>query len=106
MERVAALGREKSGAEDWFDDQEALALVYSGHLRHAKTMSQRAADMARQAAKPESMAMYETEAAVWEALFGTAPEAKRTALAVIELSKHRIHRSGSVMCQLSAHFSH
>jgi serine/threonine protein kinase len=87
MERMAALSREKSGAEDWLSGQEALALVYSGHLREAKAMSQHAADIALQASKRESAALYETEAAMWEALFGDGPEAKRSATAALELSK-------------------
>jgi tetratricopeptide (TPR) repeat protein len=89
MERTAALGREKSGAEDWLFDEEALVLAYSGHLRQARTMSQRAADTAQPAAKRESAALYKTGAAVWEALFGDAPEAKRSAKAALELSKGR-----------------
>jgi serine/threonine protein kinase/tetratricopeptide (TPR) repeat protein len=89
MERASALGREKSGAEDWLSDEEALVLVYSGHLRQARAMSQRATDIAQQAAKRESAALYETGTAVWGSLFGSAPEAKRSAMAAIELSKDR-----------------
>jgi hypothetical protein len=52
-------------------------------------MSRRAADLAQQAAHGERAALWETGPALWEALFGNAPEAKKSAMAVIELSKDR-----------------
>jgi len=64
MELEAALGRRKSGAEDWMSDQEALVLAYSGHLKQARQMSRRAVDLAQQAGKRESAALYETGAAL------------------------------------------
>jgi tetratricopeptide (TPR) repeat protein len=89
MEREAALGRRTSGAEDWMSDQEALVLAYSGHLKQARQMSQRAVDLAQQAGKRESAALYETGAALSEAFFGNAPSARQRAMAALELSKAR-----------------
>ena len=89
MEREMALGRGKSGADDWLSDQEALVLAYSGHLQQAKRMSQRAADRTQQTDQRERAALYETGAALWEAFFGNAPAAKRSAMAALELSKGR-----------------
>jgi tetratricopeptide (TPR) repeat protein len=89
MEREAALGRGKSGAEDWMSHQEALVLAYSGHLQQARQMSRRAVDLAQQAAKRESAALYETGAALCEAFFGNAPAARQRAMAALELSKGR-----------------
>ena len=89
MERAAALGAEKSGVEDWISDQQASVLAFSGHLRHARTMSRRAVDLAKQASQQGGAGMYEAGAAVREAFFGNAPEARRSAVAALELSKGR-----------------
>ncbi len=90
MERVVALAQGKSPAEDWISDHEAFVLVYSGHLQQARRrISGRVANLAQQAGHRESAALYETGAALWEAFFGDAPAARRTALAALELSKSR-----------------
>ncbi len=89
MERALALAQGKSGAEDWLSDHEASVLAYSGHVRQAKSMARRAVDLAQQAEKRETAALYEAGAAVWEAFFGNAPEARRSATAALELSKGR-----------------
>ncbi len=46
-------------------------------------------ELARQAAQPESAALYETGAVVREAFFRNACEAKQRALAALELSSDR-----------------
>jgi tetratricopeptide (TPR) repeat protein len=89
MEREAALGRGKSGAEDWISDQQALVLAYSGQLQQARKMSRRAADLAQQSAQRERAALYEAGAALSEAFFGSALSARRSAMAALELSKGR-----------------
>jgi tetratricopeptide (TPR) repeat protein len=89
MEREAALGQGGSGAEDWISDQEAFALAYTGHLRQARRKSRRAVDLAQQSAQRERAAMWEAGAAVREALFGNAPEARQSAIAAPDLSKGR-----------------
>ena len=47
MEREASRARERSGA-DWISNKEAFVLAYSGHLRQARILSQRAVDQATQ----------------------------------------------------------
>jgi serine/threonine protein kinase/tetratricopeptide (TPR) repeat protein len=89
MERAAALGQGKSGAEDWISDQEALVMAYSGHLQQARRMSRRAVDLAQQMAQWERAAQHEAGAAVREAFLGNAPEARRSAMAALDLSKAR-----------------
>jgi len=89
IEREAALGQRTSGAEDWISDHEAFVLAYSGHLQQAREMSQHAADLAQQSTRRETAALYETGAALREALFGNAPAARRSAMAALELSKGR-----------------
>ena len=88
MQREVALAQ-RSGADDLLADKEALVLAYSGHLRQARTMSGRAVDLARQASHRESAALFETGAALRQAFFGNAAEARRNALAALELAKDR-----------------
>lgn len=89
MQREAALARGNPAAEDWMADQEAFVLAYAGHLAQAAQMSQRAADLAQRAGKPESAAAYGAGTAIWQALFGNAPAARRGATAALALSKSR-----------------
>ena len=89
MEREAALAQGKPGAEDWIAHSEALVLARSGRLQLARRTSRRAVDLAEQSAQRERAAIYETGVAMWEALSGNEPEAKRSAMAALELSKGR-----------------
>jgi eukaryotic-like serine/threonine-protein kinase len=97
MEREAALGQGKSGAEHWIVDHEAFVLAYSGHLQLARRMSQRAADLAQQGGDRERAALYETGAALWNAFFGNAPAARQSAMAALELSKERDVEYGTAL---------
>ncbi len=89
MEREVNLSRGLSGAEDEIADREAFVLAYSGRLQQARKMARRAADLAQQAAHPGSAALWETGPALWEALFGHAPEARMSAMTAAGLSKDR-----------------
>jgi tetratricopeptide (TPR) repeat protein len=89
MEREASLGQRTAGAEDWIAGHQALVLAYSGHLQQAKGMSRHATDLAQQAARRETAALYETGEALREAFFGSAPAAKRSATSALDLSKDR-----------------
>ena len=89
MERQAALAREKAGADDWMSNSEGFVLAYSGRLGEARTMSRRAAELAREAERRDTEALYETDAAIREALFGNASVAKQRAGRALELSKSR-----------------
>jgi len=89
MELAAARGKDNPESADWMTNTEALALAYSGHLQQARTMTRRAVDMERQAHQSERAAMYEAGAAVREALFGNASEARQRAKVALGLSKGR-----------------
>jgi hypothetical protein len=89
MDREVTLARGNSGAEDWITQQEAFVSAYSGHLQQARRISRRAVDLALQAGQPERAAVYEAGAAVWEAFFGNAPTARRSANEALGLSKGR-----------------
>jgi serine/threonine protein kinase/tetratricopeptide (TPR) repeat protein len=89
QERVAAQARAKPGVAEWISDQESLSLAYYGHLQQARNMSRHAADLVRQSGRRETAALFSAGAAVREALFGNESEARRNAMAALELSKGR-----------------
>jgi eukaryotic-like serine/threonine-protein kinase len=89
MERVAAEARGKPAAEDWMFNSQGFVLAYSGHLGEARKMSSRAADLARQTERRETEALYETDGAMREALFGNASIARQRAKAALALSNSR-----------------
>ncbi len=89
MERAAGLAHGKPGVEDWILDEEAFVLAYSGHLNEARIISRRAMDLAHQAGHTEKTAIYEAGAGAREAFFGNSHEARRNALAALDLSKSR-----------------
>ena len=89
MEREAAQSREKAGADDWMSNSEAFVLAYSGHLEEARKMSRAAADFARKAGRRDTEALYETDAAVREALFGNVAVARQRAWDALALSNRR-----------------
>jgi len=84
-----ALARQEPGTHADISQKEVLVLAYSGRLQKARKAALHAADLARQISQRETAALYETGAAVWEALFGYAPAASRTARTVLDLSRSR-----------------
>ena len=89
MDRTVALAKGKRGTEHPLANVEALALVRSGRLQLARQSSSRAIDLARQQGGREAVATYQAARAVWEAMCGNAAEAKKNAMAALELSKGR-----------------
>src|SRR5271157_2047751 len=88
MEREAE-SREKPGVDDWMANSEGFVSAYSGQLEEARKMSRRAADLARKAVRRETEALYETDAAVREALFGNISTARHRAVDALELAKSK-----------------
>ena len=101
MEGLAALGRERSGAQDWIPawviDQEGAVLAFSGHLQQARKKSRQAVDLAKQAGRRDGAAQHQAAAAVREALFGYPSEARQIAADVLDLSKGRITQYGAAV---------
>ena len=97
IDRQVALTKGNPGAEDSMTSQEAIVQAYSGHLQQARRTSAHAVDLAQQAGQRETAAMYLAGAAVREALFGNSPEARRSAMATLELSKSRDAEYGAAL---------
>jgi tetratricopeptide (TPR) repeat protein len=101
MAKLAALGGEKSGEQDWIGtwmtDQEGAVLAYAGDLRQARKKSRQAVDLAKQARRRDGAAQHEAAAAVREALFGYPSEARQSAASVIDLSKGQTAQYGAAV---------
>ena len=89
MEREVAKTRGVPGVEDWMSNNGGLVLAYSGHLKEARSRSQRAIDLARQEDQREMTALYETDAALREAFFGNTVLARQRAVTALRLSTSR-----------------
>jgi eukaryotic-like serine/threonine-protein kinase len=87
--RAVTMASGKVGAEDWLTNSQALVLARTGHLRQARKMAVRASELAQQSGQRERAANYEAGVAVWEALFGDAPMARRTATEALTISTGR-----------------
>jgi serine/threonine protein kinase/tetratricopeptide (TPR) repeat protein len=87
MEAIAAEARGKSDADAEITYHVAFGRAYVGHLAQARIAVRSAMDAARQSAKPETAALYEAGAALWEAFFGNAPDATRHAMAAHAMSR-------------------
>ena len=97
MRRVAELGLEESGANDWLYDKQSATLAYYGHLHQARLMSLRAVDVSRAARRGESAAQHEATTAVREALFGNASVAQQAAVTARKLSSGRDAEYGAAV---------
>jgi tetratricopeptide (TPR) repeat protein len=89
MDREVKLAAGKLGAEDWMTHSQALVLARTGQLRQARIASARASELAQQSGQRERAATYEAGVAVWQALFGDAPAARRTATGALAISNGR-----------------
>jgi eukaryotic-like serine/threonine-protein kinase len=79
----------KRGIEDVLLGNEADTAAYSGRLGKAREFSREAVASAKQAQQKETAARYEAAAALREALFGNAAEARQTGASALGLSTSR-----------------
>ena len=89
MDQVSKRARAGSGLASWLSNREAFAHAYSGRLQQAKSMSEKAVAEAEQTGQRERAALWVAGAAVQNALFGKASEARQTAGAALAFSNGR-----------------
>ena len=89
MAQQVAWAAGKSGVEDWLMTNEADTVAYSGRLMKAREFSSRAVASAKHAGNNETAAGYEADAALREALFGNATEARQQVTSAFGLSTGR-----------------
>ena len=98
MQRAAALGEEKLGAESWIYDMSGDFSAYHGHLGQARKAWRRAVELANGTGHPDQAAQHEAGIAVREFLLGNRDEAGRAVTAAIELaSKDRDAETGTAL---------
>jgi eukaryotic-like serine/threonine-protein kinase len=106
MQGEVAAAQGKPGFEDWISDRQASARAYTGRLQEARRWSQSAVSLAQQAGHRERAALFESRAALWEAFFGNALRAKRTAKDALALATNREVKFGAALAlSMSRDFS-
>jgi tetratricopeptide (TPR) repeat protein len=89
---VAAMKRQedwaigKPGAEDWMFSVESDTAAWSGKLAKARELSKQAVESASRSDAKEPAALWQTNAAIREALFGNAEAARQSAAASAALA--------------------
>ena len=89
MAQQVAWAAGKPGVEDVLLNKEAATAAYSGRLTQARELSRRAVVSAEQAEEREVAAEYTADAALREALYGNAVEARQGAAAALGFSNGR-----------------
>src|ERR1039458_2313456 len=89
MAQLVARGTGKPGIEDVFLANEALTAAYSGRLGKTRELSRRAEASAERVGEKEGAAGYVASAALIEALFGNAAQARQQAATALSLSTAR-----------------
>jgi tetratricopeptide (TPR) repeat protein len=97
MARQVAWMEGKPGVEDVVLYYEAETAAYSGQLRKARELSRRAVASAERGEQKETAASYDAGAAMREALFGNAAEARHRVAAALELSTGRDVQYGAAL---------
>ena len=97
MQQQVAWAAREPGLEDTLLSNEADTAAYAGHLQKAREFSRRASFSAEHAEEKETAAGYEVNAALREALFGNAGEARKRSEAALALSADRDTQYGAAL---------
>jgi TolB-like protein len=89
MEKLVAESAGKPGVEDAFLANDALTAAYSGHLGKARDLAKQSEASVQSPDEKEAAASYAASAALIEALFGNAAEARQQAAKTLRLSTAR-----------------
>ena len=89
MDHAAAIAEKNRLAEGWILDHEAFAAAYTGHLKPAVAMSQRAADLARQSGEIEKGRVIRDGSSVVASALRRRSRRQQSAMAALKLSKNR-----------------
>jgi eukaryotic-like serine/threonine-protein kinase len=101
MAQQLAWAAGKPGAEDFLLAMEAHTTAYTGHVGKARDLSRRAVSSAERAEEKEAAALYDADAAQWEALFGFVAKARERAGAALANSRGRDVEYGAALALAS-----
>jgi tetratricopeptide (TPR) repeat protein len=87
MDREATLAR--SAADDAVLDREGFVLAYSGRLKEARLMAQRAEELNQEPGQRGRKALFIIGPALWDAFFGNLSGARKGAQAAVDLAMDR-----------------
>jgi serine/threonine protein kinase/tetratricopeptide (TPR) repeat protein len=87
LRRAGTVARKSPGLEDTVSNLETLALARSGRLQDARRMSAVPVEIARRSGQRERAGLFEATTAVWEAFYGNAAAARRSAARALELGR-------------------
>jgi serine/threonine protein kinase/Tfp pilus assembly protein PilF len=79
----------ESAANDLVVARQGFVLAYSGRLKEAKSMAQRAADLNHEPGQRGKKALFEIGPALWDAFFGNVSAARKSAAAALDLALDR-----------------
>ena len=89
MDREVAGAQSDSEVDLLVQHAEALTLARSGQVQRARTLSRRAVERTQKTGQHERAAVFQTGAAVWEAFYGYADAAQRSARDALRISRGR-----------------
>lgn len=89
MEQQVAWASGKPGIEDTFLYAQSNSEVYYGHVKKARELNKQAVDSSLRADSKERAALWEANAAVWEAELGNTTVARRDVRVAVALSSGR-----------------
>ena len=87
LRRTVTAARKSPDSEDAISHIEALALARSGQLQDARRMADGAVRIAQKSGRRERAGLFEGGTAVWEAFYGNAAAARRSATRALELGR-------------------
>ncbi|MGA7622242.1 MAG: protein kinase [Candidatus Acidiferrales bacterium] len=102
MQQQVARSVGELGVEDSLLSNQADTAAYFGELQQARDFSRRASASAERAEEKEAGASYEVNAALREALFGNAGEARKRSEAALKLSTDRDTEYGAALALVLA----
>jgi eukaryotic-like serine/threonine-protein kinase len=97
VDNAVARAQGTSGAEDWIAAEQAFVAADYGDLAKARSLLDRAVQLAQGPALRERAAQYKAGGAVLEALVGNAREAKQKSTEALALSKGRDTEYGAAL---------
>src|SRR6185503_10754002 len=97
MERLLTQAKGRSALEDLLAHLQGLVLAGEGRLQAARQSARHAIELATADGRLEREAVWETGAALWEALYGNFAAATRGATHVLDIAKGRHVRYGAAL---------
>ncbi len=86
MDRQATWANGKQGGEDFLDAIQSDTAVYHGRLAKGRELSKRAVDFDKRSDQKEAAALWQMAAALHEAVFGNASQAREQATSALALA--------------------